>query len=70
MKSINNFKTSGNFYSSDIADLFPRESLLHTSVASIPELHYQESVPFGVRPFNAPDFDNLLLSLFFLLWLC
>ena len=70
MKSFDNFVTSGNFYSSDIADLFPRESLLSTSAASIPELHYQESVPFGVRPFNALDFDNLPLSLFFLLWLC
>jgi len=70
MKSFDNFITSRNFYSSDIADLFPRVSRLYTPAVSIPELHYQESVPFGVRPFNALDFDNLFLSLFFLLRLC
>ena len=59
-----------HFYSSDIADLFPSESLLYTTAVSIPELDHQEVVPFGVRPFNAPDFDNLLLSLFDFLWLC
>ena len=70
MKLFDNFYASGHFYSSDIADLFPSESLLYTTAVSIPELDHQEVVPFGVRPFNALDFDNLLLSLFDFLWLC
>ena len=63
MKILHHHNTGRSFDSSNIANFFPSKAHLSAVDVCIPELDDQESMPFGIRPFNSFHLGNILLLL-------